>query len=75
MSIIVFLSNGCVKKERTIVINLELLECSINASIQAYFCLSNEEKDMLNKDYDYYRNLELIRRITEEVLKKVQDKK
>lgn len=55
--------------------DLEVLQDSLNAALQAYICLNDEEKDNLNSDYEFYKNLDVLRRIVDRAVKEEQNKK
>lgn len=59
--------------------NLELLEDSLNAAVQAYIMLCDEEKDRLQSDYDsqvcnFKQSLFLMQRVTSAYLREVNDR-
>ena len=45
--------------------NIELLLDSLNAAEQAYIGLCLDERIKLNKDYDFYNTLTVLRRIAD----------
>lgn len=59
--------------------NLEMLEDSLNAAVQAYIMLCDEEKDRLKSDYDmqvcnFKQSLFLMQRVTSAYLRECQNK-
>lgn len=59
--------------------NLEMLEDSLNASVQAYIMLCDDEKDRLQSDYDmqvcnFKQSLFLMQRVTSAYLRECQNK-
>lgn len=55
--------------------DLEVLQDSINAALQAYICLTDDEKDNLNSDYEFYKNLDILRRIVARAVTEEQNEK
>lgn len=55
--------------------DLEILKDSLNAALQAYICLNDEEKNNLNSDYEFYKNLDVLRRIVDRAVTEEQNKK
>lgn len=54
--------------------NIELLQDALHAAEGAYIYLTPDEKDILNSDYDYYKNLSILRRLTDNVIRDIKDK-
>lgn len=54
--------------------NIELLQDALHAAEEMYLYLTQDEKDTLNYAYDYYDNLNLLRRITDRVVTDIRDK-
>lgn len=59
--------------------NLELLEDSLNAAVQAYIMLCDEEKDRLQSDFgiqscSFKQSLFLMQRVTSAYLRECQQK-
>ena len=59
--------------------NLELLEDSLNASVQAYIMLCDEEQERLQNDLgiqscNFKQSLFLMQRVTSAYLREVKDK-
>lgn len=59
--------------------NLELLEDSLNAGVQAYIMLCEDEKDRLQSDFgiqscSFKQSLFLMQRVTSAYLREVKDK-
>ena len=59
--------------------NLEMLEDSLNASVQAYIMLCDDEKDRLQSDFgiqscNFKQSLFLLQRVTSAYLREVKDK-
>ena len=59
--------------------NLELLEDSLNAAVQAYIMLCDYEKDRLQSDFglqscSFKQSLFLLQRVTSAYLREVKDK-
>ena len=55
--------------------NIELLQNALHAAEGAYIYLTPDEKDILNSDYDYYKNLSILRRLTDNVIRDIKEKK
>ena len=60
--------------------NLEMLEDSLNASVQAYIMLCDEEQERLQNDLgiqscNFKQSLFLLQRVTSAYLREVNDKK
>lgn len=54
--------------------NIELLQDALHAAEGAYIYLTPNEKDILNSDYDYYKNLSILRRLTDNVIRDIKEK-
>ena len=59
--------------------NLEMLEDSLNASVQAYIMLCDDEKDRLQSDFgiqscNFKQSLFLLQRVTSAYLRECQQK-
>lgn len=54
--------------------NIELLQDALHAAEGAYIYLTPDEKDILNSDYDYYKNLSILRRLTDNVIRDIKEK-
>lgn len=59
--------------------NLEMLEDSLNASVQAYIMLCDEEQERLQEDLgiqscNFKQSLFLLQRVTSAYLREVKDK-
>ena len=59
--------------------NLEMLEDSLNASVQAYIMLCDDEKDCLQSDFgmqscNFKQSLFLMQRVTSAYLRECQQK-
>ena len=59
--------------------NLEMLEDSLNASVQAYIMLCDDEKDRLQSDFgmqecNFKQSLFLMQRVTSAYLRECQNK-
>lgn len=59
--------------------NLEMLEDSLNAAVQAYIMLCDDEKDRLQSDFgtqpcNFKQSLFLMQRVTSAYLREVNDK-
>lgn len=59
--------------------NLEMLEDSLNAAVQAYIMLCDEEKDCLQSDFgmqecNFKHSLFLLQRVTSAYLRECQQK-
>ena len=60
--------------------NLEMLEDSLNASVQAYIMLCDEEQERLQNDLglqecNFKQSLFLLQRVTSAYLREINDKK